>query len=279
MGRKISNRETHDWDSLQDRYRDISPKGTTDTNWLGGTATDLLEKMRTGDEALAERAEDMFDRALSICLEIVTEGAPVRSCSPVGAYPNVPAYLAGHPANMYTTRPTEGLGPIRILANMFCWAGVRSDEQLERGMAITALAYAMQTVRPVTLALAGIGQDSYGSNGHNVIDVNLDTTPLDLSRVVVAMSHIGIGRRLITYRKPDGDCATAGRFGEMHQTEAFDLAPEDIYIPLLIPQDVDRLRNGTVDAMDWVLECAADQDTSRLADTKRDDRLSRKRRR
>jgi hypothetical protein len=161
--------------------------------WLGHyTAEKAMECARNGDASLVARSDEYLS-ALEI--EAPTSQAWRTLDSVVGAFPNVPAYLAGNPHNMRLRRRTNvDTAPLTIVVDIGSSAGVSQDQLLKRGAALLALVRVLSNLRPVELyATTMLGSDT---EAHITI-VKIDTTPLDLARAAFMLSHPAYGRGLM----------------------------------------------------------------------------------
>lgn len=97
----------------------------------------------------------------------------------VGALPNVPAYLAGHPQNMRLRRKiTANRGTLCVFFELTGSSGSLNSRH-ERGAAMLALIRLLTNTRPVefwTLTTLGM------RNTMNMVACRMDTTPLDVAR-------------------------------------------------------------------------------------------------
>lgn len=209
--------------------------GVAEEGWHGPQIDETLGKMKHGDKELAKQAERGFVEALDSCMAD-TDGEETREAGPVGSYPNVPAFVQGRPDSMWGRGETEGLGPIRLFIGIGCQADVSHEQMLARGVAITALAYAMQSVRPVELWICYM---SLGADGrHLVFQCRLAIAPLDLSVVSVAVAATGIGRRILRFGRTMHEY---GGYSTIPADVAFKLAPDDLYFPNVLRQDLAAL--------------------------------------
>jgi hypothetical protein len=115
----------------------------------------------------------------------------------VGAFPNVPAFIAGQPLSMRRKikRDNEFM-PLAVVVNLSASAGVSADKIKLRGAAILALVRAISARRPVELwagATFGNGNPAESCSCY----FRIDTTPLDLARSAHLLSHPSILRALL----------------------------------------------------------------------------------
>lgn len=231
--------------------------------WYGErTAEELAKAMRTGDAKLAQKAETMFDKALEAVLPS-TEGGKARpESSIVGSSPIVGAYLAGSPLSMRRRKRSPVLGPVRIFVDLTTSCGVDWRSQLARGTATAALAYAVQTLRPVELWTIVAGRPT--GEDVNIVHLHqIGLAPLDMNRVALALSDIGLPRRLYKYRK-DGDGTKRVGYGKSLQhwvnepvRDMLALGKNDVYVQ---PLHVSQERECIADPMKWLLADMANQE-------------------
>lgn len=110
-----------------------------------------------------------------------------------GAFPNVPAYIAGQPLSMRRKIKRENeFSPIAIVADLVSSGGIASEKLLKRGAAILALARALSARRPVEL-WAGCSMEGMGGGACHVY-FQIDTQPLDLARAAYMLAHPAFSR-------------------------------------------------------------------------------------
>lgn len=198
-------------------------------SWFGGTPEELRDTLNTGEPEIAEKAESLFDEFLQAVMPETQGGHRVRRRRVAGSTPNVPAAIAGRPDSMYRFERQGDCGPVRLFISMTCAAGVKREEMLERGIALSALIYALQTIRPVELYLVSQARLSWARSEIATV-VRIGTAPFDLQRVATAVSHLGWGRyRLFDDRVRDG--AVHACWGRIPPADLLDLGPDDVYVP------------------------------------------------
>lgn len=116
----------------------------------------------------------------------------------VGAAPNVPAYIAGHPFNMRRRQRREhDAAPIAVVVDLTSSAGISAKLLQRRGAAILAFVRALAARRPVEL-WAGTGLGNYSSSGGYWTFARIQTAPLDLAHAAPVLATAGTAR-LIGY--------------------------------------------------------------------------------
>jgi hypothetical protein len=104
----------------------------------------------------------------------------------VGAIPNVPAFLAGHPQHMRRReRVAKNNAPLTIYMDLTTSAAIDAKTVTKRGVVLLALVRMLIEHRPVELWV-GTSKGRRGVSG--TVAWKIDTTPLDLSR---SSFHIG----------------------------------------------------------------------------------------
>jgi len=149
---------------------------------------------RNGDERLAGRAKTLTD-SLGIELEMPS---PHWLPAVAGAFPNVPAFLAGeHEAMMLLTDEDDDRTPVRIWVSTSSSYDVTSQELERRGSAILALVMLLIQTRPVELYVyhEGDGEDCQNSWATAIVKVN--TAPLHLGQAAFMLCSQGFGRGLM----------------------------------------------------------------------------------
>jgi hypothetical protein len=107
----------------------------------------------------------------------------------VGAFPNVPAFIAGQPLSMRRKVKRENeFQPIAVVVDLTSSAAIGAETIERRGSAVLALVRALAARRPVEL-WAGCGLDAYGKHDAVWQFYKLDTTPLDLARAAFMLAH------------------------------------------------------------------------------------------
>lgn len=114
----------------------------------------------------------------------------------VGAFPNVPAMLAGQPLAMRRKVKRENeFAPIALVVNMVLSGGITGEQMEKRGAAILALARALSARRPVELwVCCGLGCNSDDASWQLY---RVETAPLDLARAAFLMGHQAATRGLM----------------------------------------------------------------------------------
>lgn len=197
--------------------------------WYGGKKPkELCSYLDAGDADLAATAEATFDDVLAELLPNIEGGFPIRTAAPVGAFPNVGAFLAGRPDSMFGYEPAPTMGPVKLVIELTCSAGTTHAEMLARGVAFVGLAYALQTIRPVEV-YAGISHATHRVPQRVITTaIRVSSTPLDLSRLAAITTATGAGRYLI---KDPETGVEQGAWPQPKPTELFDLGPDDLYLP------------------------------------------------
>ena len=155
-----------------------------DSAWCGGTLEELRRCAVLGDERLVAEA----DRFLSEIEDQVPMSRGWRNVDDVvGAVPNVPAFLAGHPQHMRRReRVARDNAPLTLFLDLTSSAIIDAATVQRRAVVMLALVRLLVEHRSVSL-WAGVGQD-VGMCGAGYVAWKIDTAPLDLAR---AAYHIG----------------------------------------------------------------------------------------
>lgn len=254
------------WEELEARLAQFGTRTSQDARkiaaegWHGPELSKTLADMRHGSPELAQQAEAGFVEALDSCMAD-TEGEETRESGPVGSYPNVPAFVQGRPDSMWGRGEDEGLGPVRMFVGIGCQADITHEQMLARGVAIAALAYAMQSVRPVELWICYATKGTHGSrpSHHLVFQTQLAIAPLDLSLVSVGVCATGIGRRVLRFGKTMSEY---GEFASISATAAFNLGPDDLFFPNVVPGDAPKIDKSP---LGFILEQVRTQDQCQVS--------------
>lgn len=114
-----------------------------------------------------------------------------------GGFPNVPAYLAGHPLAMRRRiADRDGASPVAVIVDLTTSWSITPETIARRGAAILALVRLLSMRRPVEL-WAGV-MTSAAPHEENLCGVyaKIETTPLDVATAAFVMTHPGFSRRL-----------------------------------------------------------------------------------
>lgn len=151
--------------------------------WAGGSFAELRRCAELGNERLVAEA----DKFLAEIEDQVPMSRGWRNVDDVvGAIPNVPAFLAGHPQHMRRrARVARDNAPLTMFLDLTSSAVIDAATVQRRAVVMLALVRMLVEHRPVEL-WAGIGQDV--GRGAGYVAWRIDTAPLDLAR---AAYHIG----------------------------------------------------------------------------------------
>ncbi len=161
--------------------------------WAGGTWDNACLRAVHGDMELAEASDALLNKfdvipAPTARHEII-DGV-------VGAFPNVPAYIAGQPLSMRRKVKRENeFQPIAIVVNLGATMTVAASDMQKRGIAVVALVRAIVTRRPVEL-WAGVASYNRGISDTYGAFFQIETTPMDLARAAFLLSHPSVPRHL-----------------------------------------------------------------------------------
>ena len=168
-------------------YSDMRRK---DDRWCGGTFERLRHCAQHGDESAVTESE----RFLSEIEDQVPMSLGWRNVDDVvGAIPNVPAFLAGHPQCMRRReRATKDTAPLTIFIDLTSGAEIDSRKVARRGIAALALVRQLVEHRAVTL-WAGVAQDV--GSGSGTVAWRIETAPMDLARAAYLVASPNVARR------------------------------------------------------------------------------------
>jgi hypothetical protein len=132
---------------------------------------------------------------------LIARGQPTYVNDVAGAFPNVPAYLAGSPECMFRRGSSELLGeqsPLTVYLDVSVWAGTDADQIKKRGIAILALVMILSERRPVDLyVFSSLGAGMFGGGNQALFCVMpVETRPLDISTATYALTSAGFLRNL-----------------------------------------------------------------------------------
>lgn len=156
--------------------REIGQHGS---GWYGMNYDEFAKKVVVGDNDLVEESEKY--------LRLVEDQVPMslgwRNVDDVvGAVPNVPAYLAGHPQCMRRReRVMRDTTPLAIYMDLTSSGGISTHKVQKRGVVLLALVRRLVEHRSVELWVgASLGGGS--RSGAGTVMWRIDTAPLDLAR-------------------------------------------------------------------------------------------------
>jgi len=162
--------------------------------WIGEARETYLRRTVSGDNSKVARAEKLLDQ---IEAQVDRDHATWQNAV-VGAYPDVPAFLANNPDNMRRRVLTEDeRSPIRVWVDVVSSAGITWQQLEPRGVA--ALALVMQLIRCGRAVELYTFTSLHGRiGGETVICVKLPTQPIDISVVAYCLTSQGFSRG-VTY--------------------------------------------------------------------------------
>jgi len=232
--------------------------------WFGNLShAECCERSLHGDESLVAKASEVLNLAEA---QIPETRKYQWQDAPAGYFPNIPAYLAGHPCSMRRrTKVLCELGPINIYVCTTCSAATSADYMLNRGAAIVALVQKLQSLRPVNLfavaELQGATDDAFTGV------FRFDTKPVNLAQIAFCFSHVGFTRS-VTYNEGQRRDNFNGNWSRQYHRyggeelrpeyltwirNEIQASPEDIYIPAVnIQQTIGK------DPVRWVNETLAE---------------------
>jgi hypothetical protein len=140
----------------------------------GRAAIDALLGRNTALTATAEKWMHRYESEVFSGLGYETRD------SVVGAFPNIPAMLAGFPCAMRQRyRTTDNTGPLTLYLELTGSSGVHGESFIARGAAVLALARLLSNTRPVEIWTC----TTYGTtNRLQMIAAKVETSPLDVAR-------------------------------------------------------------------------------------------------
>lgn len=158
--------------------------------WTNANSADHLRRcISTGDEKLVA-ASDEF---LSKIENLVPMSRGWRNVEDVvGALPNVPAFLAGHPQHMRRReRVSTRTAPLAIFMDLTSSGMIDAKDVQRRGTVLLALTRMLVEHRPVELWV-GVALGNLGASG--TVAWKIDTAPLDLARAAYHVSATAMSR-------------------------------------------------------------------------------------
>lgn len=191
-------------------------------DWHGESSDDAARLTTSGDLSRVARSDALLGRFERFAFETTRKA---WRDDIAGGFPNVPAYLAGHPLAMRRRAPAESAAaPLAVVVDLSTSAGISADAIERRGAAILALVRMLAMRRPVEL-WAGTGLDADRRQNASLIFCKLETAPLDLATAAYIMTSASFPRALcynighVAHNFgggwPYGDASTRHHFAEM----------------------------------------------------------------
>ena len=179
-----------------------STSGGSMSAWVGGTPADTLRLALNGGTdkhvPAAERIMDTLRDAMP------ASWREAWTMDMAGAFPSVPAFLAGAPDHMMRrVRQQRENHPVKVVVALTSSGGVADALLVKRGVAVLALAMALQAVRGCELYVAGMlggysnGKPDVKALGGGVALVRIPSNPLSISEACLALTAGGFGRGVI----------------------------------------------------------------------------------
>lgn len=229
-------------------------KSSSRLKWTGGTFDTAyklaLDGWPEGANRAAEMSTKIVDRVVGRSTVGITESV---GYDVIGAAYDAGAVALGIPEAWGVLQPQESKRAVRIVLNSSVSAGITPEVITKRGVAVAALALALQTKGyPVTV-------DVYtSSNGltHSVLVRVADATSgsqLDLDRIVYALAHASMQRRLVRAAQSDYRMGASGdKWGSgMPRSNDRPEGDIDLYIGGATIWEVERWQDG---GEAWVLQ-------------------------
>jgi len=158
-------------------------------NMRGCSNEEFGRLVTTGDESLVKQSEELLNQ--------IEDQVPVsrgwRNVDDVvGAIPNVPAFLAGHPQCMRRReRASRDNAPLTIYMNLSSSMAIGKDLILKRGVTLLALIRCLLNHRSVELWVGS----TIGESGKMATAAwRIDTAPLDLARASFQIADTSMSR-------------------------------------------------------------------------------------
>jgi hypothetical protein len=242
----MSKTETLHLDSLSDlidrtndpkRIRWTSSSRSRDTNdreWFGtANWTEALDLVRKG---WPEGREKMA-RAMSVAAQATNHAtAPSMALDVAGAYPMIPAAVAGDPMNMVSFAPVEDRRRpiVRLFVSCVYSAGYSANAVMNYGAALMAYVDALEETGHRTEITMTYLSDYRGQRIMPSVLAKRAEDALDVDRMAFVIAHPSFLRRLmfgLLETVPEWEASHAGGYG-LPTTPKRDELPEDvIYLP------------------------------------------------
>lgn len=161
--------------------------------WTGGdSSASACQKAKRGDLSGVAKSDALLTRFERFAFETERQRWVDDVC---GGFPNVPAYLSGHPLAMRRRiADKDGAAPLAVIVDLTTSAGINAQTIEKRGAAILALVRLLAMRRPVELWAGVMTGSGYGNKNLCGIFCRLETAPLDLATAAYVMTSAGFPR-------------------------------------------------------------------------------------
>lgn len=158
------------------------------SSFSGESISETLKKAKNGDLRAVSEAEKIID-SIDSALDM-TGLRSMWGAAPVGAFPNVPAFLGGDPDCMWLKQERQSpRGEINLVFCTCCSGGVNAKRAFQRNITILAATMALSRIRPVNLLYT----TSYGTGDHTI---KVRSNPMVLSEAAFLTTSVGFLRNL-----------------------------------------------------------------------------------
>lgn len=170
----------------------LASKIGNERSWYGATYGEFAQKIKTGDEKLVAQSEEFLNKIED---QIPLSRGWRNVDDVVGAVPNVPSFLAGHPQCMRRRERTmKETAPLAIYMDLTSSGGIGAREVEKRGLVLLALTRALVEHRPVELWVGASLGSYHRRAGAGTVAWRIDTAPLDLARAAFHISATVMSR-------------------------------------------------------------------------------------
>lgn len=152
-------------------------------------------KLAKGLTLLQEPDSEMVSQVRDIMKQLQAQLPTTQrnwASAPVGFFPNVPAYLAGEPENMFTyQRANSDTSPVRIWVNVLPSGGCDRTTLMKRGAVLVALANLLLERRSMVRITCYGDQPAHSKKSYTgtIISWDLPTSPLSLSTLCTSLGY------------------------------------------------------------------------------------------
>jgi hypothetical protein len=183
-------------EELHDYLKDVHNiwRRNQDSHW-GASWEQCCNNLLQGDTTNLDAAMAIIDKMQDA--QLFSEGMPVYAPSVVGAFPNVPAFMMGHPMDMFSKQmsQTDALNtPLTIYIETTVSGGVSVKDLRSRGVAALAFALAMNNIRPVEIYTVSGGLPSGGKT--SIVVTRIASAPMDIARAVFMLTDEAFARKI-----------------------------------------------------------------------------------
>lgn len=230
-------------------------------DWYGGSWDDTYRLTESGWQEGAREASEMAIRIADRAVQSTASALKTEVVyDVVGAAYDPGAYMSGVPECWLGFKPHEEKSGVRFVANVAVSCGVTAEIFKRRGIALAALALAMNaqghavTIDVVSAIKPRDRTDTYETVQFRVADA-MSGSPLDIDRVVYGLAHPTVFRRICAavtngFRGKTGDTRWGSSRVPFSDEDIPNLGELDLFLGV---GHIDEVRKWNDGGEEWVL--------------------------